>query len=90
MIDLFLQIALLGSLAIIVYLMALAVPRVKDEELSVAKNGRLTGRLSLEQIDDLLNRWKDKLLRRLRIYLLRAEYFVSRQLDKSKELYKKK
>lgn len=83
--ELILQLILFSSFAVIVYLMAIAVPRVKDDEL--AANGKAIGSLPLERMDAFLNNWKEKILRRLRIYLLKAEKSVADQLQKSKTLY---
>ncbi|MBI2506604.1 MAG: hypothetical protein HYW00_00465, partial [Candidatus Colwellbacteria bacterium] len=75
------------SFAVIVYLMAIAVPRVKDDEL--VSSGKPIGSLPLERIDAFLNSWKEKTLRRLRIYLLKAERSVTDQLHKSREVYER-
>lgn len=80
--ELILQLILFSSFAVIVYMMAVAVPRVKDDELTPARSK--AGILPLDKMDAFLNVWKEKVLRRLRIYLLRAESSVSGQLQKSK------
>ena len=86
MADLILQLILFSSFADIVYLMAIAVPRVKDDELNVA-NSKGASILPLDRMDAFLNSWKEKVLRRLRIYLMKAESAVSGQLRKNKNLY---
>ena len=86
MADLILQLILFSSFAVIVYLMAIAVPRVKDDELNVA-NSKGASILPLDRMDAFLNSWKEKILRRLRIYLMKAESSVSGQLRKNKNLY---
>ncbi|MBI2594981.1 MAG: hypothetical protein HYW38_01845 [Candidatus Colwellbacteria bacterium] len=88
MADLILQLIFFSSFAIIVYLMAVAVPRVKDDDLT-ANGGKASSILPLERMDAFLNSWKEKILRRLRIYLMRAERGVTNQLDKSREVYRK-
>jgi len=87
MADLILQLIILSSFAAIVYLMAIAVPRVKDDELEAPS--KVIGALPLERMDAFLNNWKEKILRRLRIYLLKAERSVTDQLQKSKEAYQR-
>lgn len=90
MTDLILQLILLSSFAVIVYLMAVAVPRVKDDELNVnGSKSKMTSVLPLDQMDAFLNNWKEKVLRRLRIYLMKAERGVTNQLHKSREVYEK-
>ena len=82
--ELILQLILFSSFAVIVYLMAIAVPRVKDDELNA---GSKVGILPLDRMDAFLNIWKEKILRRLRIYLLKAESSVSSRLQKNRNLY---
>ena len=86
MADLILQLILFSSFAVIVYLMAIAVPRVKDDELNV-NSSKVASILPLDRMDAFLNSWKEKVLRRLRIYLMKAERGVTSQLDKSREVY---
>lgn len=86
MADFILQLILFSSFAVIVYLMAIAVPRVKDDDLN-ANGTKASNILPLERMDAFLNNWREKILRRLRIYLLKAEKSVSDQLHKSKDLY---
>ena len=90
MADLILQLILLSSFAVIVYLMAIAVPRIKDDELNVnGSKSKMASVLPLDQMDAFLNNWKEKVLRRLRIYLMKAERGVTNQLHKSREVYEK-
>ena len=68
--------------------MAVAVPRVKDDELNVnGSKSKMASVLPLDQMDAFLNNWKEKVLRRLRIYLMKAERGVTNQLHKSRDLY---
>lgn len=86
MADLILQLILFSSFAVIVYLMAIAVPRVKDDELNI-DGKKAASILPLDRMDAFLNIWKEKVLRRLRIYLMKAEKSVTDQLQKSRNLY---
>ncbi len=88
MADLILQLILYSSIAVIVCLMAIAVPRVKDDELNVTSN-KAASILPLDRMDAFLNSWKEKVLRRLRIYLMKAERGVTDQLSKSREVYER-
>lgn len=83
MYELILQLVLMLSLAVIVYLMAVAVPRVGDIETT--KNGNGSTSLPLERIDLFLSSLKDKLLRRLKVLVMKADNLISRQLNNKKE-----
>lgn len=83
MYELILQLVLMLSLAVIVYLMAVAVPRVED--IKTTKNGNGSTSLPLERIDSFLNGLKDKFLRRLKVLVMKADNFISRQLNNEKE-----
>ncbi len=84
--DLFIQITLMSSLGTIVYLVAITMPRVSDtEEVSVSSNNYLRRRLGaiipLEAVDIKLNAFKDKTLRRLKVFVMRADNFISKRLN---------
>lgn len=83
MYELILQLVLMLSLAVIVYLMAVAIPRV--EETKVKNNNNGSTNLPLEQLDDFLNSVKDKLLRRLKVFVMKMDNLISRQLNNKKE-----
>ena len=83
MYELILQLVLMLSVAVIVYLMAVAIPRVEETKVKNNNNG-LTN-LPLEQLDDLLNSVKDKLLRRLKVFVMKMDNLISRQLNNKKE-----
>jgi large-conductance mechanosensitive channel len=83
MYELILQIILMLSLAAIVYLMALAVPRLEETEKKKNSNGNAS--LPLEKLDTLLDGVKDKLLRRLKVVVMRTDNFISKQLNNKKE-----
>ena len=79
MIDLFLELALMVSLGVIVYLMAVAVPRVGEEESGSTKRNGRTNNLPLEDFDALLKNLRDKLLRRTKIVIMKIDNFLSRK-----------
>jgi hypothetical protein len=83
MYELILQLVLMASLAVIVYLMALAVPRVSDSEEK--GSGGSDTPLPLDKIDTLLNGLKDKLLRRVKIVLMKTDNLISKQLNNKEE-----
>ena len=72
------------SLAVIVYLMALAVPRVEDDIEERNGNGSVTA-LPLERMDNFLNALKDKLLRRIKVFVMKADNFIGKQLNNKEE-----
>jgi len=83
MYELILQIILMTSLSVVVYLMAIAVPRVEETEESTNGNGSTS--LPLDKLDALLNKAKDKVLRRLRVVVMKTDNFISRQLNNKEE-----
>ena len=83
MYELILQLVLMASLAVIVYLMALAVPRVNDSDGK--GNGSDNSPLPLDKIDTLLNGLKDKILRRVKIVLMKTDNLISKQLNNKEE-----
>ncbi|MBU2101212.1 hypothetical protein KKH05_00605 [Patescibacteria group bacterium] len=83
MANLILELLVMTSLAIVVYLMAAAVPRLEDKDEEDRGNGRTS--LPLEKLDNFFLKMKDKLLRRTKILVMKADNFISKQL-KSKKL----
>ncbi|MFH1188734.1 MAG: hypothetical protein V1652_02735 [bacterium] len=87
--DFFLQLAFTLSLGVVVYIIAIAVPRIhpNGEEIEGGKKY-----VPLEKIDKHISLLKNKSLRRLKILILKADNFVSSHLRKGKEsddLFKK-
>jgi len=84
--TLFLELTLLVSLAIVVYLMAAAVPRVegKADEEKEQDSTRRTGH-HFDKLDKTLLKVKDKFLRKLKIVVLKADNFISKQLKSKKD-----
>ena len=86
MIYLILELALMLGLGAVVYLIAIAAPRVQDDQhfgdhpmKSWAKN------LPLERIDIFIAGLTDKTLRRIKVWILKADNFVSKHLNKHKD-----
>jgi len=71
------------SLAIIVYVMALAVPRVQEER----RDGDLApkGAHAFEKLDEALLKSKDKFLRRAKVVVMKADNLISKQLRSRKD-----
>lgn len=69
-------------------MIAIAVPRVRTNHLEEKKLKGPSKNLyieKLEKIDTALVEYKDKLLRRLKVFIMKADNFVSRWLNNNKE-----
>lgn len=67
--------------------MARALPRVKEEETTIIKKGLLEKWIASgmpEKIDNLINSFLEKFLRKVKIYLLKIDNFLAQHLNKSK------
>ncbi|OGY57142.1 MAG: hypothetical protein A2Y84_01270 [Candidatus Colwellbacteria bacterium RBG_13_48_8] len=76
--NLFLELVFVVSLALIVYLMALAVPRMKEEEGMETPQKKIN--LHLDKLDTFFIKVKDKILRRTKILVMKIDNFISKQL----------
>lgn len=90
MYDIFIQTALMLSLGAIIYLIAAALPRMPATEgvnsNSLMKKAKGLGAiLPLDQVDRKLNALKDKTLRRLKIWVMKADNFLSKRLNNNKD-----
>jgi hypothetical protein len=84
--TLFLEITLLVSLAVIVYLMAAAVPRVEDKKVEEEGNGELRNSgLHFDKLDKFLLKLKDKSLRRLKVMVMKTDNLISKHLKSKGE-----
>jgi hypothetical protein len=80
--DLFLQLTVTISFGVIVYILAIAVPRVSEEgEVEEQQSGST----SLDRIDERMDVFKKKLLRKIKIYIMKADNFVSSHLRKGQD-----
>jgi hypothetical protein len=74
------------SLGMIIYLMARAVPRVGDEiSKPTVKFDRWFGSLRLEKLDVLLGNFLEKLLRKIKLFLMKLDNVTNNYLDKVKQ-----
>ena len=85
MYDFFLQLFFISSLAVIVYLMARALPRVQEEEgYTTTALEYLEGwvkKLPLSKIDRSLNTRFEKTLRKIRVVVLRLDNVIHNHLS---------
>lgn len=88
MYDLFIQTTLIVSLGIIVYLVAVAAPRIQDSDETL-KGGNFKARfgeiIPLDRLDTWLNATKDKGLRRLKVIVMRVDNFISKRLNNNRD-----
>lgn len=81
-----LQIVIMLSLGMIIYLMARAVPRVGDEISKPAvKFDRWLGSLRLEKLDVIFGNFLEKLLRNIKLFLMKLDNLTNNYLDKIKQ-----
>lgn len=85
MYDFILQLVFMGSLAAIVYIMALSIPRIDFSPAEEHPVKKLIASIPLKKIDESLVLYKDRILRKLRIVILKAENFISKLLHKGKD-----
>lgn len=91
MYNFILEIALMVSVAAMIYLVARAVPRVEDETAEPRGKSKLDDFLSsvpLSKLDAALSNSLEKVLRRTRLVLMKLDNVVSRYLHKVKKFNK--
>ncbi|PIR97723.1 MAG: hypothetical protein COT89_03030 [Candidatus Colwellbacteria bacterium CG10_big_fil_rev_8_21_14_0_10_42_22] len=81
MFSLILELLVMISLAIVVYLMAAAVPRLEDKESEDKSSGTS---LPLDKLDNFLLKLKDKFLRRVKVLVMKTDNLISEQLKSKK------
>jgi len=87
MYNFILQIAIMLSLGMIIYLMARAVPRVGDEiSKPTVKFDHWFGSLQLEKLDVILSNFLEKLLRKIKLFLMKLDNVTNNYLDKVKQI----
>lgn len=83
--NLFLEISLLTSLAIIVYLMSAALPRMEDKKEEAEDGGSKRSSLPLDKLDELLLKANDKFLRKMKVVVMKADNLISKKLRSKRE-----
>ena len=84
MIRFIVQTLIMVALAVILYLMAEALPRISDEpENSRAEKSRAM--FYVEKLDTLLKTFLEKTLRQLRVWILKFDNFISRKINRFKK-----
>ena len=88
MYDFILQTVLVGSLAVMAFLAARALPRVEPEENPqplYEKLGEWFGRLPLHHLDERANTFLFKFLKRARVIVLKLDNRITRRLEKVRD-----
>jgi hypothetical protein len=83
MYDFIVHIVLVASLAAMIYLLARALPRVVDEEGTVAAGffDRLVDKLPLQRIDYSISSGLEKMLRKAKILVLKLDNVINNYLE---------
>lgn len=86
MYNFFLEIVFMLSLGLMVYLLAIALPRVQNNSKNRVSEviSRLIKRVPLERIDSVLNTIFEKILRKFRVIILKIDNWVSSSLGRVK------
>ncbi len=86
MYDFIIQISLAASLGLMIYLLSRAVPRLSETAPRQANAfDRLLGKLPLDQVDSALSSSFERILRKTKIVLMKADNFINGHLTKMKE-----
>ncbi len=79
-----LQTIIMLAIGTIIYLMAVALPRVSDEEANMP--GQMSRTMAyIEKIDGIFQGFWEKTLRRLRVWLLRLDNLITKKLGRFKK-----
>jgi len=83
-----LQILMMSSLALMIYLVARAVPRVGDDIAGSSANrfDKLIAVIPLEKIDAACGIFLEKLLRKIRLFLLKVDNVLNGYLNKLRKI----
>ena len=84
MYDLILNLALMIAFGTIVYVIALGVPKVGELDAKPSRLRQQLEKLPLHHLDDAIKQFKDKILRRIKIVVMKADNFISSHLNKDK------
>lgn len=88
MYDFTLQLSLISSLTVIVYIMARALPRVNVQEEPPTMYDYLdqwADRLPLHHVDERINSFLFKMLKRMRVVVMKMDNHLARYLDRVKK-----
>lgn len=83
MYDLVLHLVLVASLAVMIYLLARALPRVVDESGAIQSGvfDRMVDKLPLQRIDLIISSLAERLLRKAKILVLKFDNVINSYLE---------
>ena len=83
MYDFIVQLVLVGSLGVMIYLLARALPRVTDDHgvMPAGFFDRLVDRLPLERIDVAASSFFEKTLRKAKVLVLKMDNVINQYLE---------
>ena len=84
MYDLILNLALMIALGTVVYVFALGVPKVGELDAKPSRLRQQLGKLPLHHLDEAIKQFKDKVLRKIKILVMKTDNFISSHLNKDK------
>ena len=73
------------SLGAMLYLMAKALPRIEDENEDAVRMSHSRVMAYVEKLDEISKVSLEKALRRVRVWLLRLDNFISKKLNRFKK-----
>lgn len=84
MYDFVIQIALVVSLGIVIYLLAKAMPRISDSATTASYNkiDQLLAKVPLAKIDAALNSFFEKLLRKFKVVVLKVDNLINMYINR--------
>src|SRR3989338_7034843 len=88
MYNFFFQSAIVLSLGVILYLLSRAIPRISDShEINHAPNffDRLIKKIPISRIDSALNLFLEKLLRKIKVLVMKADNLINTGINKLKK-----
>lgn len=85
MLRFIIQTLIMLSLGAMLYLMAKALPRVEDENQDAVRMSQSKIMAYVERFDEIFKVSLEKALRRLRVWLLRLDNFISKKLNRFKK-----
>lgn len=88
MYDFILQISIILSISVIIYILARGVPRVTEVTTAFPRTSaidRLISRLPLAKIDLALNAFSEKFLRKLKVFIMKIDNTINNWIGKIKK-----
>lgn len=85
MVNLILQIIVFSSLGLVIYMIARAIPRVPEEVAPSRRSNwvdRIMSKIPMTKIDENINSFFSKFLRRSKVVVMRADNFINDRLGK--------